>query len=50
MRANFTNQQLVRPQGAGHDIKPVMSEFLPRQAVRQPEWSHELMMQYWARR
>ena len=32
------------------DIKPVMSEFLPRQAVRQPERSHELMMQYWTRR
>lgn len=32
------------------DIKPVMSEFLPRQAVRQPEWSHQLMSDYWARR
>lgn len=29
------------------DIKPVMQEFLPRQAVRQPSWSHELMTQYW---
>ena len=29
------------------DIKPVMSEFLPRQTVRQPLWSHELMRQYW---
>ena len=29
------------------DIKPVMSEFLPRQEVRQPAWSHELMRQYW---
>lgn len=29
------------------DIKPVMAEFLPRQTVRQPEWSHELMRQYW---
>jgi tRNA-Thr(GGU) m(6)t(6)A37 methyltransferase TsaA len=29
------------------DIKPVMQEFLPRQAVRQPSWSHELMAQYW---
>ena len=29
------------------DIKPVMQEFLPRQPVRQPQWSHELMQQYW---
>ncbi len=29
------------------DIKPVMQEFLPRQAVRQPEWSRQLMAQYW---
>jgi tRNA-Thr(GGU) m(6)t(6)A37 methyltransferase TsaA len=29
------------------DIKPVMQEFLPRQAMRQPPWSHELMAQYW---
>jgi tRNA-Thr(GGU) m(6)t(6)A37 methyltransferase TsaA len=29
------------------DIKPVMSEFLPREAVQQPSWSHELMSQYW---
>ena len=29
------------------DIKPVMAEFLPRQEVRQPEWSHEIMRQYW---
>lgn len=29
------------------DIKPVMAEFLPRQAVRQPGWSHELMREYW---
>lgn len=27
------------------DIKPVMVEFLPRQPVRQPAWSHELMSQ-----
>jgi len=30
------------------DIKPVMVEFLPRQEVRQPEWSHQLMRDYWA--
>lgn len=30
------------------DIKPVMSEFLPRQAVRQPEWSQQLMSHYWS--
>ena len=29
------------------DIKPVMAEFLPRQALRQPAWSHELMQAYW---
>jgi tRNA (Thr-GGU) A37 N-methylase len=29
------------------DIKPVMAEFLPRQPVRQPRWSTELMSRYW---
>lgn len=29
------------------DLKPVMSEFLPREPVRQPDWSHELMCKYW---
>ena len=29
------------------DLKPVMAEFLPRTAVRQPEWSRELMRYYW---
>jgi tRNA-Thr(GGU) m(6)t(6)A37 methyltransferase TsaA len=29
------------------DIKPVMTEFLPRGDVRQPAWSHELMRRYW---
>ncbi len=29
------------------DIKPVMREFLPREAVRQPVWSRELMANYW---
>jgi tRNA (adenine37-N6)-methyltransferase len=29
------------------DIKPVMVEFLPHEPVRQPEWSHELMRDYW---
>lgn len=32
------------------DIKPVMSEFLPREPVRQPAWSHALMARYWARK
>jgi tRNA-Thr(GGU) m(6)t(6)A37 methyltransferase TsaA len=31
------------------DIKPVMQEFLPRDQVRQPNWSRELMAQYWVR-
>jgi tRNA-Thr(GGU) m(6)t(6)A37 methyltransferase TsaA len=30
------------------DIKPVMREFLPREAVRQPAWVSELMRDYWA--
>ena len=29
------------------DIKPVLAEFLPREPVRQPEWSRELMQDYW---
>lgn len=29
------------------DIKPVMTEFLPRQPVSQPRWSSELMANYW---
>jgi tRNA (adenine37-N6)-methyltransferase len=31
------------------DIKPVMREFLPREAVRQPPWVGELMAGYWKR-
>ena len=30
------------------DIKPVMAEFLPRVALRQPAWSRELMREYWS--
>jgi tRNA (adenine37-N6)-methyltransferase len=29
------------------DVKPVMREFLPRGAVRQPDWVAELMADYW---
>ncbi len=29
------------------DVKPVLAEFLPRGQVRQPEWSRELMRDYW---
>jgi len=29
------------------DIKPVMREFLPREAVTQPRWAGELMLNYW---
>lgn len=29
------------------DIKPVMMEFLPKEPVAQPKWSHELMKEYW---
>jgi tRNA (Thr-GGU) A37 N-methylase len=31
------------------DVKPVMVEFLPREPVRQPDWSRELMRDYWAK-
>lgn len=29
------------------DIKPVMSEFLPRGPIVQPQWSKDLMVDYW---
>jgi tRNA (Thr-GGU) A37 N-methylase len=29
------------------DLKPYLTEFGPRGAVRQPPWSHELMAGYW---
>ncbi|MFT4030098.1 MAG: TrmO family methyltransferase [Protaetiibacter sp.] len=29
------------------DLKPWMTEFGPRGAVRQPAWSTELMAEYW---
>jgi tRNA-Thr(GGU) m(6)t(6)A37 methyltransferase TsaA len=29
------------------DLKPYMTEFAPRSPVRQPEWSSELMREYW---
>jgi len=29
------------------DLKPVMEEFLPREPVRQPAWSRQLMADYW---
>jgi tRNA-Thr(GGU) m(6)t(6)A37 methyltransferase TsaA len=29
------------------DIKPVLAEFLPREAVTQPQWARELMAGYW---
>jgi tRNA-Thr(GGU) m(6)t(6)A37 methyltransferase TsaA len=32
------------------DIKPVMGEFLPRSAVRQADWSRELMRDYWTKK
>ena len=31
------------------DIKPVLREFLPRDEVRQPAWTTELMRDYWAK-
>jgi tRNA (adenine37-N6)-methyltransferase len=32
------------------DIKPALAEFLPREAVRQPAWSHDLMRDNWHRK
>jgi tRNA (adenine37-N6)-methyltransferase len=29
------------------DIKPYMAEFAPRGPITQPDWSHELMTNYW---
>lgn len=29
------------------DLKPAMREFLPREALRQPDWAGELMKDYW---
>ena len=29
------------------DLKPYMTEFAPRTAVREPDWAHELMREYW---
>jgi tRNA-Thr(GGU) m(6)t(6)A37 methyltransferase TsaA len=29
------------------DIKPYLAEFGPRGAIRQPQWSNELMRNYW---
>jgi tRNA (Thr-GGU) A37 N-methylase len=30
------------------DIKPVIKEFLPSTEIKQPQWSHELMKDYWS--
>lgn len=32
------------------DIKPVIREFLPREATTQPDWATELMSDYWSKR
>ncbi len=32
------------------DIKPVFKEFLPKGEVSQPEWSRELMKNYWKKK
>jgi tRNA (Thr-GGU) A37 N-methylase len=29
------------------DVKPYMTEFAPREQVRPPAWSHQLMSDYW---
>ncbi|MDF1697812.1 MAG: SAM-dependent methyltransferase [Saprospiraceae bacterium] len=29
------------------DIKPVMKEFQPQNEIRQPEWTREIMKNYW---
>ncbi|MBU9712317.1 SAM-dependent methyltransferase [Evansella tamaricis] len=30
------------------DIKPVMKEFLPKEPIVQPKWTHEIMKNYWS--
>ena len=30
------------------DIKPVMSGFLPRGAIKEPDWAREIMADYWS--
>ena len=30
------------------DIKPVLKEFLPSKEIKQPQWSSELMKDYWS--
>lgn len=30
------------------DIKPVMKEFLPKEPIIQPEWTHDIMKNYWS--
>ncbi|MDV2685581.1 SAM-dependent methyltransferase [Alkalihalophilus lindianensis] len=30
------------------DIKPVMQEFLPREEISQPEWTNDIMKNYWS--
>jgi len=30
------------------DIKPLFEEFLPKENIKQPEWSHILMKDYWS--
>ncbi|MEH6559352.1 MAG: SAM-dependent methyltransferase [Oceanicoccus sp.] len=32
------------------DLKPVMSEFMPREEIQQPRWSTELMANYWRKK
>lgn len=32
------------------DIKPVLAEFLPREDVVQPQWSRDIMRDYWLRK
>jgi tRNA-Thr(GGU) m(6)t(6)A37 methyltransferase TsaA len=29
------------------DIKPVMTQFLPKSPITQPDWSNEIMKNYW---
>ncbi|WNS75922.1 SAM-dependent methyltransferase [Bacillus sp. DTU_2020_1000418_1_SI_GHA_SEK_038] len=29
------------------DIKPVMKEFLPKEPIKQPAWTNEIMENYW---
>lgn len=58
----LTTVQLIKREGRGLivagldcinetpilDIKPVMKEFLPKEPILQPEWTKDIMKNYWS--